>query len=141
MICPPGSYYDAVNGCSTCNKGQFCPLAIAGHRPSSIGTELDCPDGTYSLDGATECSLCKPGKDCSDKQSLGSNCAAGHYQVGGSMTCTVCPKNHECSDNGATIAPCPLYFYAESPTDLGVCKPCEDGKDCRDTLNDPVDCI
>ena len=140
MICPPGSYYDAVNGCSQCQAGQFCPLAIGGHRTAG-DTDLDCPDGTYSLAGAIECSLCKPGTKCPSKGAPGTACDPGTYQVGGSPTCTQCPKNHECSIDGSTIAPCPLFFYAEAGD--GYCKPCPDGKDCRDIRStvDPVDCI
>lgn len=46
VLCPPGHYYDkAVDGCTQCEAGKFCPTAIGGYRPAGI----DCVDGTFSL--------------------------------------------------------------------------------------------
>ena len=135
VLCPPGSYYTAATGCNECEAGKFCPLAIAGHRAAGI----DCPEGTWSQAGATECSLCKPGMECSDPANP-QPCNDGEYQIGGNRDCSPCPKNHECPF-GETIAPCPLFFYADEGE--GYCKACPDGKDCRDHRPgvDPVDCV
>lgn len=142
MICPPGHYYTHDAGCTKCPAGKFCPLAIGGHRDvAEVNASLECPDGTWSSAGATECRLVRPGYSSAGKTSE-SQCGTGKYNVGGNIACIDCPKNHECPFKGETITRCPLYFYAELAD--GECKPCPDGKDCQDWSEqgaDPVDCL
>jgi hypothetical protein len=128
VACEPGQYLDETTYvCTDSEAGTFSPLAysLSGHRSAG----LDCPDGMWSLVGAIECHICPPGYDCTDKTVIPSTgCGDGSYNLGGSMTCTACPDGHECN-KGETLAPCPLWHYADSTT-AGDCLPCPDGYDC-----------
>jgi hypothetical protein len=113
--------------CTNSPAGTFAPLgySTSGHRTAGI----PCPDGMWSLAGSVECRLCPPGMVCTDQTEIPTTaCDVGYYNVGGSSTCTQCPDGYECN-NGETLAPCPIWHYADSST-FGDCLPCPDGYDC-----------
>ena len=72
-MCPPGSFYTAADGCTICEAGTYCPLAIGGYR--TVG--IDCPAGTYSNEGRLECTVCDPGNSCALKATEPTVCTAG----------------------------------------------------------------
>lgn len=131
-LCKPGWYLDNYV-CTETAAGTFATIGYSssGHRTSGV----TCPDGTWSLAGAIECRICPPGYDCTNKAVVPSTwCGTGYYNVGGNMQCTACPDAHECngpsgSAAGETLAPCPIWHYADSTTE-GDCLPCPDGYDC-----------
>ena len=51
-----------VEYCTICETGYFCEAAAADRE--------QCPNGKYSLAGATECKECPPGHFCDDATSL-----------------------------------------------------------------------
>jgi hypothetical protein len=55
---------------------------------------LDCPDGEYSSDGKSTCTVCTPGYYAVARVS--DNCTL----LSGRANCTRCPAGHSCEPNG-----------------------------------------
>ena len=78
--------------CHLCAPGTFSTTGYAGMASAACGS---CPEGTISLEGATSCTSCVPGKYSSS-----------------SSFCTLCPNGTYSDRNGTTI--CPLYTPAST---------------------------
>jgi hypothetical protein len=55
-----------------------------------------CAGGHYSESGASNCSVCPGGKDCSSGVGAPSDCVGGQYSVQGDAGCTNCPTGIHC---------------------------------------------
>lgn len=63
----------------------------------SMAVELACRPGTYSSEGAQNCTVCPAGKQCPDTFGVGiRDCQAGEFSIGGCTKCTECPKGYAC---------------------------------------------
>ena len=116
--CPVG-YYCNETGLSSyetriCPRGHYCPLGTS--QP------IECPTGRY---GATQgmieendCTLCTPGKYCTDTALTEpqGNCAAGYYCPSGTTTATPqtskCPIGHYCLEGSSTYTECPVGTWS-----------------------------
>ena len=122
--CAPGKYLPAnKSSCSSCNQGYYC---IGGNYPVSSSDQgiKRCPDGSSSVNGASECN-CGSGKtwdaasgQCVDNAPSEDNCSDGKMFDGECYKCTSrtstagvelykwCKKN--------TPADCRSIYYTDS---------------------------
>lgn len=74
---------------------------------------ISCPNGTYSLSGATACSICPVGIACINGAQV--SCVAGAYVANTTthgQACTPCPPGHACADASSPPSVCSPGSYA-----------------------------
>ena len=120
--CELGKYLPNDGGdCTSCPAGKACPTIMQNHMH-------DCPEGTYSLGGATYCEVCPGGHECQGRNSRKS-CGIGYFSRPGSESCTKCPAGYYCPYNNAPHAlPCPPGSF--SGEGKAVCEVCPQGTAC-----------
>nr|XP_054760934.1 uncharacterized protein LOC129267226 [Lytechinus pictus] len=160
LPCEAGTYTTTTHRseCDTCPARFFC---TTGYEPEECphgfycpaGTGYDwqpCPTGTFSnmagLANETQCTLCSPGKFCSEINStmVTGDCEAGYYCTEGSDTATpevtfkgvagVCPEGSYCPVGSDTPTPCPRGTFGNVTklTNASECTPCLYGQYCED---------
>ena len=76
-----------------------------------------------------DCSSATTGKTTVPSTRCFTTASGAKYNIGGNKACSTCPDGYECN-NGETLAPCPIWHYADSTTN-GDCLPCPDGYSCE----------
>lgn len=125
-------------GCAACS-GLECTSCAAGYYKTGIRC-VECPDGTWAGEGATECSA------CSDKSYANVTCTActktgkctaydecrpGYYDDGydsWGKKCAQCPRGtYSSTVNASSCTPCPAGTRSSSSLSSTTCIPCVDG--------------
>lgn len=150
--CPTGRYRGTTGGrgayeCDECDAGKYG----LGVGKVDEGACYNCPKGSYSVKGATECSTCPRGKSTTDTgtaydesvEKTCVDCGKGKYDAGVGEGCTDCPVGRFTGLPGKTSCRyCQLGRFAiagsEDCTDCGrgkflsypgsECLDCELGK-------------
>ena len=93
--------------CSVCPNGYFCS--------NTSEAPIECPNGYYSLGGATECTPCPAGHYCPTSSALPILCDQGTFSAGLASTCSLCTAGQFCMDgstsNSSSMNICPLGSY------------------------------
>ena len=149
-----GNDYEAYNDdtmkCEECKAGKYQDEA------SSLECE-DCADGFFSLDGASTCTQCAPGKyednnECvsctagkynSDTNDICLDCADGFYSNEGASICTVCnPGKYEDAiqfDN--KCLECDAGKFKDNSNYDNICLDCANGHVSNAGASICTDCI
>ncbi|KAG2496095.1 hypothetical protein HYH03_005698 [Edaphochlamys debaryana] len=123
-LCPAGSYVDVVpitaDDVAHCYQ---CPPNTFSTQPGTVGGCSPCPNGTWSLEGSTECTRCPPG-------------------TYGSGSCTKCPPATYQDEAGAKeCKPCPPGFTTlPGAKNLTQCKICPTGSYVKEESGECVPC-
>jgi hypothetical protein len=113
------SYNDVdLTVCMPCDRNRYRQTL------ASPSTCVDCPDGSFSASGSSNCTTCLPGTEWLNNTETISctQCEEGTYSLGGNSMCTECPvgmipdtaKTAQCID-------CPVNTYSKGTT---TCTPC-----------------
>jgi alpha-tubulin suppressor-like RCC1 family protein len=137
--------------CDGCAPGKYCSSLFAydcpagtfnsGFRSSSILDCEQCPQGTFSSQGAQSCTPCSPGLyNDGMGSSVCKRCPVGTYQPNFNSTdCLDAPIGHFVSAGGSTSAqPCAPGTYAND-TGLASCLPCPQGTYSTDLAARTID--
>ena len=106
--CPPGHYCPLGSAIPlTCDAGTYNRL----WKKSDKATEcLDCPAGSYCVEGATNPYICPPGHYCGASASGPSSCDAGEFFPGvraeSDAECVDCPAGYYCEEGSIWPTPC-----------------------------------
>lgn len=104
-----------------CTAGFYCP--------STAMPEQACPDGYYSVAGASSCTECPAGFSCASTASTPVACDPGSFAIAASSNCTSCAPGFYCPSTDSTLAyECPLGTY--SIGGASSCMPCTQGFYC-----------
>ncbi|GMH92364.1 hypothetical protein TrVE_jg2610 [Triparma verrucosa] len=148
--CPPGTI-QAENTCSQCEKGEYgefgatscapcngdgqyadeaglpaCKITPAGKKPSSDHQGVEnCPPGTYSIGGKSDCLQCEPGKFSSEGAVGCSQCEPGEVPSG--KSCVKCEVGKFATFGSDACFPCDNGFVSNNNEGAGFCSPCPAG--------------
>lgn len=104
-----------------CTAGNYCP---SGAMP-----EQACPQGYYSLDGASNCTGCSPGFSCATASAAPAACSPGTFSVALATNCTSCAPGYYCPNTqAAEFYECPTGTY--STGGASSCQACSPGFYC-----------
>jgi hypothetical protein len=133
--CAAGTYSD-VPGAASCRD---CPAGKHSTTSAALACS-DCSPGTYSIDGASTCTACAPGRASSDGLKC-SECASGTFAEGsGSIACSECEAVYGAaytSGKGSSSCDTCVRDHYQHPEDSAqngthTCRPCPDGASCSE---------
>ncbi|MCQ2914969.1 MAG: hypothetical protein MJ247_07235, partial [Alphaproteobacteria bacterium] len=130
VVCAPGNYYDS--------KKKECEVCPAGTYSDGTSGCKNCSRGTFSLEGASQCSSCDSdkcakGTGLSSCQSCGEGVEVCDPQWG---TIEVCKEGYALSDGACvkltSLPSCPINqtIYNSCPKGCKSCSVCKDGYYC-----------
>ena len=145
--CPAGTYLDDSNGCSICTScaaGKFSAVTSA----TSSTTCQPCGAGSYSLSGASSCTLCSSGHISTTSGATECiPCSPGKWvAIEGQASCIFCAPGKSGNSTGAvslnSCAPCSAGSYQVDSGAI-VCTLCLSGKystSVGSSVNSCIDC-
>ncbi|GMH76471.1 hypothetical protein TrST_g1986 [Triparma strigata] len=126
--CPPGkkleddgnvaSHHNSDEDCRECNPGYY------SNDPEGVAFCTECETGKVSPSGASECSFCPAGYDCTGTSTI--MCEPGQYSNSNTVGCQPCPKGSACP-GGTDERPCDSGTYSPEASQTS-CLPCPPGK-------------
>lgn len=145
--CPAGYYKDASNTCISCSAGFYqpnsdqilCTPCHAGTYLSATGQVsqkncTSCPQGYYSVPGASSCTLCSAGNYSSSPavNPTCTSCPVGTSSTVGSVAsiaCQDCSAGNYSPGPGTTCIGCAigLYLPTAGSIESSKCLPCPQG--------------
>ncbi|GMH85604.1 hypothetical protein TrST_g3603 [Triparma strigata] len=162
-ICPAGKYladkardallHDSISDCQMCGTGtkleddgdtaglhdsaddcvQCGPGYYSNEEETLMTSCQECPDGQVSPAGASACSSCPAGYDCSEGETAA--CDAGTYSNGNTQAshpdspCRPCEKGYSCP-GGTDHSPCRQGSH-QPDTSQSTCLSCPTGNTKR----------
>lgn len=97
--------------------------------------EQACPLGHYSLEGASNCTECPAGFQCSSRSSTPVACRPGTFSVTAATNCTSCAPGYYCPfTDSVDFYECPEGTYATG--DASSCEACSPGFYCPEKTVD-----
>ena len=118
--CPVGSKCSTSGQVSQCEAGTYQPFI------RSVDCFI-CPNGTYSITGASRCEICPAGTASDQSSARCEPCDPGTYSVAGDVSCRDCPPGTYSPGGGmSSCMPCLPGSYNDE-YGASICKPCSTG--------------
>jgi len=140
LDCPVGTKCTQKGVASVCEAGSYQPFTKSDNC-------LLCPNGTYSIPGASRCEICPAGTASGEGSPRCDPCGAGTYSIVGDVACRDCPPGTYSPGGGMTSCmPCLPGSYNDE-YGASICKPCSTGwemaaagaTNCTECANDKND--